>query len=253
MANAPVSGEYPKEHQTPALTQPFAKEVVGFPLTAANLKDVNHPINIRNISGKSRGATVLLADDTVWMALGHKASDAWKQVGEGGGSGGDAVKSVNGVGPDETGDVKLTLTKGTVTSVNGVEPDNAGAVKINVVKTINGAGPDADGNINVAAGGGAMEFVYHSDPVLTITDASNNKFYVLNGTGEQSVTFGAVTKTIQASFVPASGRTAKLAQGTATEFACEGDWAQVIPAGKVVKLINTGNFWVVDRPLSPTA
>lgn len=109
MANAPVSGEYPKDHQTPALTQPFAKEVNGFPVTVANLADPKHPINIRNISGKGRGATILLSDDTVYWATGHLASDPWLPLGSGGGSGGGTVKTVNGVGPDEDGNVELPV------------------------------------------------------------------------------------------------------------------------------------------------
>ncbi|AWD90674.1 hypothetical protein [Pseudomonas phage Nerthus] len=239
MAQAKVTGEYPKESQTPALTQPFAKSVKGAPITVADLQDPQHPINISNISGKTRGGTVLLDNDSVWMALGHRAVDGWQEVGAGG------VKTVNGRGPDENGDVTLVIPAGTVTSVNGVEPDEEGAVALNVIKTVNGAGPDASGNINVS---NKQELTYYSQTELTIDDASDGKLYVLNGT-DQQVTFGAVTKTIQCSFV-GTGAIA-VTQGTATQFITEGDWAASVPAGRIVKLTNNGNLWVMDRPAAP--
>lgn len=110
MANAPITGEYPSERNTPALTLPFSQSAVGSPITKANLADAKHPINIANISGKTRGATILLDDDTVYWATGHTASAPWQALGSGGGSvGGDGIKTINGEGPDAQGNIILPL------------------------------------------------------------------------------------------------------------------------------------------------
>lgn len=245
MAQAPVTGEYPRDKDTPALTIPFAKSVKAAPITLANLQDVKHPINITSVSGKTRGATVLLDDDSIYMALGHRAADGWKNIGEGGSGGEGTVKSVNGVEPDEAGNVELVIPKGTVTSVNGVEPDAEGALTINVVKTVNGNGPDGAGNINVS---NKLELQYVSDATVTITDASDGKFLILNGT-DQKLTFGSMTKSIQCA-VAGTGAIS-VVQGAATQFICEGDWATPIPAGRTANLLNNGNLWVLDRPAAP--
>ncbi|AWD90629.1 hypothetical protein [Pseudomonas phage Njord] len=104
MAN--VTGEYPEDRLIPALTVPFTKTQKGAAVVAANLQDPNHPINISNISGKTRGASVLLDDGTIWVALGNRSIDPWAQLGGSGGGAGTVV-SVDGVAADENGDVDL--------------------------------------------------------------------------------------------------------------------------------------------------
>lgn len=245
MAQAPVTGEYPKDKDTPALTVPFAKAVKGAPIVLANLSDPKHPINITSISGKTRGATILLDDNSLYMALGHRASDAWVAMGQGGGGGEGTVKSVNGVEPDEAGNIELVIPKGTVTSINGVEPNAEGAVTINVVKTVNGNGPDGSGNINVS---NKLELTYFSDATLTISDASDGKLYVCNGT-DQKISFAEMTKSIQCAVAGVAALT--VTQGAATQFICEGDWAAAVPAGRMVNMLNNGNLWVLDRPAAP--
>lgn len=58
------------------------------------------------------------------------------------------VNTVNGVYPDEDGNVKIETAK----TVNGVAPDKNGNVKIDVVKTINGSAPDKNGNFEIPEG-----------------------------------------------------------------------------------------------------
>lgn len=61
-----------------------------------------------------------------------------------------AVKKVNNVAPDSSGNVELDF--GTVKSVNNVSPDTNGNVTLDygTVKTINNVSPDSSGNVNVA-------------------------------------------------------------------------------------------------------
>lgn len=63
------------------------------------------------------------------------------------------VTSVNGIEPDENGNVEVPC-EGTVTSVNGIEPDENGNVEISFGKTVmsvNGIKPDANGNVKVSS------------------------------------------------------------------------------------------------------
>lgn len=68
---------------------------------------------------------------------------------------GGGVLSVNGVIPDENGNV--VIDSGGVKTVNGVAPDDSGNVVIDVddggVKTINGGAPDENGNVEITANG----------------------------------------------------------------------------------------------------
>lgn len=68
------------------------------------------------------------------------------------------VRSVNGVMPDENGNVTIEVGgEGTVKSVNGVKPDEDGNVKIDTgtegsVTSVNGVKPDEDGNVQIEVG-----------------------------------------------------------------------------------------------------
>lgn len=70
--------------------------------------------------------------------------------------GGGTVKSVNGVGPDSSGNVTIAVGTGTVRSVNGIAPNAAGNVTIAVgtgtVRSVNGIGPDSSGNVTISTG-----------------------------------------------------------------------------------------------------
>lgn len=91
-----VTGEYPHDRHVPNLTVPFAPPTAQAPLTLANLSDPLHPINLPAASGKTRGAAVMLNDNTVWLATGHRADSAWIPLGDVSGGGGyddAAIKS----------------------------------------------------------------------------------------------------------------------------------------------------------------
>ena len=68
----------------------------------------------------------------------------------------DGVKSVNGMLPDESGNVEIK--EGGVKSVNGEEPDEKGNVQIEYggVKTVNGVAPDGNGNVEIKAGNSSV-------------------------------------------------------------------------------------------------
>ena len=245
-----VTGEYPSDRNTPSLTVPFNKTAVGAPIVKGNLADKNHPINCSNISGKTRGASILLDDDSVHVATGHRASDPWVELGAGSSEPPEPegmVKSVNGVTPDESGEV--TIAVGKVNSVNGVEPDEQGNVKINAVQSVNGVFPDAQtGNVAITG----LSLTLGGDVgAVTVAESHSGKLTVLNGTGEAgdkkaTITMSALPKKILCGFV-GNGCKLKIAQGTATQFICEGDWAQEIPAGRVVMMYNDGGVWVLSR------
>ena len=68
---------------------------------------------------------------------------------------GGGVLSVNGMLPDENGNVEIDAGGG-VKTVNGVAPDDSGNVVIDAgggVKTINNVAPDENGNVQITANG----------------------------------------------------------------------------------------------------
>lgn len=83
-----VTGEYPNDQHMPNLTVPFSPPTAQAPLTLANLRDPLHPINLPAASGKTRGAAVMLNDNTVWLATGHLSESAWIPLGDVSGGGG---------------------------------------------------------------------------------------------------------------------------------------------------------------------
>lgn len=80
-----VTGEYPVDSYVPNLTVPFSPPTAQAPLTLADLRDPLHPINLTSASGKTRGAAVMLNDNTVWLATGGGSSDPWMSFGAAGG------------------------------------------------------------------------------------------------------------------------------------------------------------------------
>lgn len=216
MAQAPVTGQYPSEKNTPALTLPFSKSVKGVPITKANLDDPAHPINIQNISGKTRGATILLDDDTVYWATGHLSSSPWKALGAGGGG------------------------AGTVQSVNGIEPDEDGNVVVPVgVKTINGVAPDADGNLALQ---GELKVKNVAGQTYTLLEADRNTMLVFDFDGIVTVTMpDAITATVN----PAKVYSAINKQGAIT-FAGTGVYGGTdVPRGRVAGVVRIAGGWVI--------
>jgi hypothetical protein len=57
-----------------------------------------------------------------------------------------AVRTVNGQGPDENGNVEVEV-EGGVKTVDGVEPDEDGNIELGAVREVNGHTPDEDGKI----------------------------------------------------------------------------------------------------------
>ena len=68
--------------------------------------------------------------------------------------GSGSVQMVNGIGPDENGNVIIDIGTGSVKTVNGIAPDEDGNVTIDAgtgsVKKVNGLDPDGDGNVTLA-------------------------------------------------------------------------------------------------------
>lgn len=83
-----VTGEYPNDQHMPNLTVPFSPPTAQAPLSLADLRDPLHPINLPAASGKTRGAAVMLNDNTVWLATGHLSESAWIPLGDVSGGGG---------------------------------------------------------------------------------------------------------------------------------------------------------------------
>lgn len=60
----------------------------------------------------------------------------------------NAVKTINGTGPDAQGNIKIDV--GSVKTVNGSGPDGNGNVSVGTVRSVNGNWPDANGNVQIA-------------------------------------------------------------------------------------------------------
>jgi len=59
-----------------------------------------------------------------------------------------AVKSVNGVEPDENGNVTIDVEGGGISAVNGIFPDATGNVVLgDIVYSVEGISPDQNGNV----------------------------------------------------------------------------------------------------------
>lgn len=95
----------------------------------------------------------------------------------------DAVKSINGILPDEDGNVALDIPECKVKSVNGIEPDENGNVEISIpevdtsdfVKTVNGEVPDENGNVEIETTPDELEqiaLLVELDMLPAIHDAS---------------------------------------------------------------------------------
>lgn len=75
----------------------------------------------------------------------------------GGGNGGGSVESVNGIAPDQDGNVVLTATDvGAASSVNSIAPDQDGdvvltATDVGAASSVNNIAPDGSGNIVLTA------------------------------------------------------------------------------------------------------
>lgn len=103
-----------------------------------------------------------IAPDVSWVTeliervnyVSQELSDLKDQISEFLGT--PIVRTVNGVAPDENGNVNVAGGgTGTVTSVNGVSPDATGNISIDIpggtVKSVNGTSPDSSGNVEVEA------------------------------------------------------------------------------------------------------
>lgn len=92
--------------------------------------------------------------------------------------GGGTVQSVNGAVPDENGNIEIEVGSGTVTSVNGVAPDENGNVEIEVgggsgtVQSVNGELPDADGNVLLY--GAFQSTITVVDETVTVVQVGND-------------------------------------------------------------------------------
>lgn len=120
----------------------------------------------------------------------------------GGGEG--TVKTVNGIGPDENGNVELPAVEipevdlsGVVKSVNGAAPDENGNVAIEiptpdisgVVKSVNGAMPDENGNVTIEVSSDisiddseVLDMLIDLNALPAVTDADGAIYTDENGT-----------------------------------------------------------------------
>ena len=100
--------------------------------------------SINGVPGDGAGNVKILAGSNVTIANDAAHNEITISSAE------DAVKSVNGVLPDQDGDI--TINTGVMT-VNGDAPDQDGNVTVNTgVMTVNGDAPDQDGNVTVNTG-----------------------------------------------------------------------------------------------------
>lgn len=115
------------------------------------------------------GITPHIGDNGNWFVgdsdTGVKAQGPAGQNGTGSGT----VTSVNGIEPDQTGNVDLgELSGGTVTSVNGIEPDETGNIDLGelggTVTSVNGVAPDENGNVDLGELGGTVTSVNGIEP-----------------------------------------------------------------------------------------
>lgn len=97
-------------------------------------------------------------------------------------AGGSTVKSVNGVAPDESGNVEIEVgSEGTVKSVNGIEPDENGNIQIDNTETISKTGAyiemEAEEGANITISGdtaSSVELVHAGKNLLAMTSGGNN-------------------------------------------------------------------------------
>ena len=96
----------------------------------------------------------------------------------------DYVQTVDGVGPDENGNVELS---GYVKTVDGVEPDADGNVQLDLsgyVKTVDDIEPDENGNVELTGVVRSIEGQYGPDEVGDISfGLSPNKWVVTDALG----------------------------------------------------------------------
>lgn len=88
--------------------------------------------NFITVKADENGATQIAVDD-----------DAFKQAVRS--VGGGTVSSVDGVPPDQNGNVPL----GAIRTINDDGPDQDGNIDIDFVKSVNNTSPDQNGNVNV--------------------------------------------------------------------------------------------------------
>lgn len=181
-------------------------------LTAENVGAAT-PSDIPNKLPNPQSLTLMAGEDTVLYdgSTARSMKITPEQIGAASAGQGNkadtSVQSVNGVKPDDSGNVEIDAGEGTVKSVNNVQPDGTGNVtigaqsigvtdgsnvqgKINdieqelggVVKTVNGVEPDEQGNVNV--GGAATVTV---DVGSTVTGEPGSEASVTNSGTQQNV------------------------------------------------------------------
>jgi hypothetical protein len=113
------------------------------------------------------------------------------------------VKTVNGIGPDENGNVELPAVEipevdlsGVVKSVNGTAPDENGNVAIEIptpdisgmVKSVNGVMPDENGNVTIEVSSDisiddseVLDILIELDALPAVTDADGAIYTDENG------------------------------------------------------------------------
>lgn len=90
-----------------------------------------------------------------------------------------AVKFINGIGPDENGNIELEIPECKVQSVNGIEPDENGNIEIHIpeskLQSVNGVEPDENGNVEIDTMPDGLEqitILSEADMLPAIHDAS---------------------------------------------------------------------------------